>query len=324
MFLRHPVPGWYSIEELFATVRDHLPADIAVTVVVLPQPSRGLTPRLRNLWHAWRHRGEINHVTGDVHYISLALPRSRTILTIHDVGGMLSLRGLRQWLLKVVWYQIPVWWVRSVTAISDFTRDELVALLPRSTPKLRVIPNAISPDFLRGAPATDDPSAPVLCLGTTQNKNLERSIEAAAALDVPLRVVGRATRDQMALLGQCPTPPEIVADLPRPALIDVYRTASLLLFPSLYEGFGMPIVEAQAVGIPVITSDREPMRSVAGGGALLVNPESTEEIRAAIEAVRGDGHLRRRLIDAGTQAQARFRPTAVAAAYAELYRRLSR
>lgn len=324
MFLRRPVPGWHSMEELFATVREHLPPDIEVEVVTLSHPSRGLLPRLRNMWQAWRHRGEVNHVTGDVHYIALALPRARTVLTVHDVVGLVSLRGLRRWVLELLWYRLPVWWVAAVTTISDSTRTELLRLLPAAADKLVVIGNAINPDFLRGPPAPDDPTAPVLCLGTTQNKNLERSIGALAGAGGSLRVVGHLTELQESLLEQTSVEYTSVADLTRADLHAVYRSSSLLLFPSLNEGFGMPILEAQAVGIPVITSDREPMRSIAGDGAVLVDPTSVTDIRRAIDLVRGDPDLRRSLVAAGRANQRRFQPSATAADYGALYRRLQR
>lgn len=320
MFVRHPVPGWHSIEEMFDTVRRYLPSDIAVEVVTLPYPSRGFLPRLRNMWHAWRQRGDVNHVTGDIHYIALALPRSRTVLTVHDLVGLLTRSGPRRWLLEIFWYRLPVWWVDAVTTVSEFTRSELIALIPRAERKVVVIENAVSPAFLEVSRATDRPSGPVLCVGTTDNKNLERSIQALSGTEMKLRVVGRLTDRQTYCLERSAIDFEVFVDLPREDLVELYRSSSMLLFPSLYEGFGMPAIEAQAVGIPVITSDREPMRSIAGNGAILVNPESVGDIRHAVNRLQADRAIRHNVIDRGWTNQQRYQPSGCAQRYAAVYR----
>lgn len=323
MFVRHPVLGWHSIEEMFDTVRQYLPSDIAVEVVTLPYPSRGFLPRLRNMWHAWRQRGDVNHVTGDVHYIALALPRSRTVLSVHDLVGLSTSSGPRRWLLEKFWYRLPVWWVAAVTTVSEFTRSELIALIPRAERKVVVIENAVSPAFLKVSRAMDRPSGPVLCVGTTDNKNLDRSIQALSGMAMKLRVVGRLTDQQTHALQQSSIDFETFVDLSRQDLVELYRNSSMLLFPSLYEGFGMPVIEAQAVGIPVITSDREPLRSIAGNGALLVNPESVGDIRQAIGRLRADQEFRQSIIDCGLENQMKFQPSGCADRYAAVYRQIS-
>jgi glycosyltransferase involved in cell wall biosynthesis len=109
------------------------------------------------------------------------------------------------------------------------------------------------------------------------------------------------------------------------SMIRLYRDADIISFPSTYEGFGMPIIEGQAVGRPVLTSDLEPMRSVAGdGGALLVDPRSVDSIRAGFQSLIHSSALRDRLIDAGRANCRHFTIDAVAAQYMELYRRLER
>jgi glycosyltransferase involved in cell wall biosynthesis len=103
----------------------------------------------------------------------------------------------------------------------------------------------------------------------------------------------------------------------------LYRDADIISFPSTYEGFGMPILEGQAAGRPVLTSDLEPMRSVAGqGGALLVDPQSVDAIREGFLRLMNDGFLRARLIAAGRDNCSRYTLEAVAASYLALYRTL--
>jgi glycosyltransferase involved in cell wall biosynthesis len=97
----------------------------------------------------------------------------------------------------------------------------------------------------------------------------------------------------------------------------------MVVFASLYEGFGLPILEAQAMGRPVITSNFGAMREAAGDAALLVDPYSVEEIRAAILRIKNEPQLREELVRKGRENVERFRPEAVARQYAEIYRRLA-
>ena len=97
----------------------------------------------------------------------------------------------------------------------------------------------------------------------------------------------------------------------------------MVVFASLYEGFGLPILEAQAMGRPVITSNFGAMKEAAGEGALLVDPYSVEAIREAILRITREPALREDLIAKGRENAERFRAEAVAARYGELYRCLA-
>jgi glycosyltransferase involved in cell wall biosynthesis len=95
------------------------------------------------------------------------------------------------------------------------------------------------------------------------------------------------------------------------------------VFASLYEGFGLPILEAQAMGRPVITSNFGAMKEAAGEGALLVDPYSVDEIRAAILRIKNEPALREDLIAKGLRNAAKFSATAVANSYAQIYKQLA-
>lgn len=133
----------------------------------------------------------------------------------------------------------------------------------------------------------------------------------------------------LAVLG----PPGLVA--PEPGLMPLSRIddAELLLllsesgcmvFPSLSEGFGLPILEAMSCGLPVITSDRRPMRDVAGGAALLVDPEDETALAAALERIAGDAALRAQLSAAGSRRASDFAPAAVGRAVAAWWLAIAR
>ena len=103
------------------------------------------------------------------------------------------------------------------------------------------------------------------------------------------------------------------------AVEEAYRNADIVTLCSTEEGFGLPIIEGQAKGTVVITSDREPMRDVAGDGAMLVDPERVDSIRDGIRKVIADHGLRARLIGAGRLNVKRFAPQRVAGEYFDLY-----
>ena len=96
-------------------------------------------------------------------------------------------------------------------------------------------------------------------------------------------------------------------------LPSLYKGSLCLVFPSLYEGFGLPVVEAMACGIPVLTSNTTSLPEVAGDAAILVNPESVDEIKTGIEKLISDQALRANLIAKGLERAKRFSWDGVAA-----------
>ena len=98
-----------------------------------------------------------------------------------------------------------------------------------------------------------------------------------------------------------------------------YVNCDIVCFPSLYEGFGMPIIEAQKVGRVVITSNLQPMCDVAGKGAILVNPYDYLDIRKAIIQVTQNAELRNRLIELGIKNTEKYSPETIADLYKQIY-----
>ena len=105
-------------------------------------------------------------------------------------------------------------------------------------------------------------------------------------------------------------------------IVEKYRAADIVEFCSMYEGFGMPIIEANATGRPVVTGSIEPMASVAGGAACLVDPYDPISIRSGILRVFEDRPYREELVRLGFENARRFSAEAVAQSYVALYREL--
>jgi len=165
----------------------------------------------------------------------------------------------------------------------------------------------------------------VLQIGTgPYNKNVSR---VAAALDgIPCRwvIVGRLSAEQVADIESHNIEYENHLDLGDEALLATYQQADMLVFASTYEGFGLPILEANAVGRPVVTSTLYSMPEVAGDAACFVDPYDVACIRAGIQRIINDANYRDRLVQAGYRNIERFRPSVIAEQYSNLYRRIYR
>lgn len=318
--MRTTRPGRFSVERVFSDICEAFPRDIDARIVRLPFDSRALIPRLRNIAFTARLRADIIHVTGDVHYCALGIRRRRCVLTILDLESLQRLRGLRKLVLSVFWYRLPTWWANRVTVISEATKNDLVRHVPSCAGKVTVVPCPVGPDFLKVQQGLRTGRLPqVLQIGTAPNKNLERVVDALAALPVHLRILGTPTDKQRRLLEAAPLSYSVVSNLSDEELRLEYASSDLLAFVSTYEGFGLPIIEAQAVGLPVITSNVSSMPEVAGEGALLVDPFSIEAIRKAVDHVLGSPEVAEMLAMKGRENAQAFLPAAIAATYAGIY-----
>jgi alpha-1,3-rhamnosyl/mannosyltransferase len=144
------------------------------------------------------------------------------------------------------------------------------------------VPHGVDPVFTAAGPRADGDY--VLAVATLEpRKNLGRAVEAAREAGVELRVVGARGWGGVDVAGW-------VGEVPDVELAALYRGARCLLYPSLYEGFGLPVLEAMACGTAVVTSMGTAMEEVAGGAAVLVDPLDVSAIAAGIDeaARRGD------------------------------------
>lgn len=324
VIFRKPAGG-FSIEGSFNQMLDSFDgssAGLEARRFESTHPSRGLWPRLRAMREVRGQRADLYHITGDVHFLALALPRRRTILTVHDCHFLQNVRSrIGRWLLQKVWLDWPVAHSSIITAISTATRDQIVALTGCSPDKIVVIPTVISAAYVPAARVFHAGCPTVLHIGVGPQKNLERHVEALAGLSCRLRIVGEPTPAQLHHLERHGIDFEVTGPLDDAAMLRAYRDSDVVLFASLREGFGMPILEAQATGRVVVTSRLSPMAEVAGGAACLVDPTDVASIRAGVERVITDVAWREQLIADGFRNAGRFSAARVAGSYRDLYQR---
>lgn len=320
-FFRKPTASFYSIETLFGTIINSLQRSSAKKVY-LPYPTAtGPVAILKNCLFARARQAQVNHITGEVYYIALAMSRKKTVLTIHDIDSLKRSNRIKSLFIHLFWLYLPVRRAKFVTVVSEYSKERLLAATGIAAEKVVVIPNCVSfseEDFRPKAHLNK--AAPVLLqVGTKKNKNLPKVIEAIKGLPCKLLILGKLTEEHLQLLESDGVSFENYFGLDHAAVVDLYYRADILLFVSTFEGFGMPILEANALGRAVITSNITSMPEVAGEAAVLVDPYRASEIRAAVERLVVDDSYRNGLVAAGLKNVQRFRPEAVAAKYEALY-----
>ncbi|MGH7163164.1 MAG: glycosyltransferase family 4 protein, partial [Planctomycetota bacterium] len=193
---------------------------------------------------------------------------------------------------------------------SEATRRDAEELLRLPRDRVFVTPLGVGPEFFlrNGTPKSSRPY--LLAVGTLEpRKNYPRLIRAfrrvaARRPGLELRIAGKRGWLCDDVVEACGGPVRLVGHLGEEELREQLAGATAVLYPSLREGFGLPVLEALAAGAPVLTSDRSPLRELAGDAALLVDPESEEAIAAGIERLVEDESLRAAL---GARGPARAR-----------------
>ncbi len=213
-------------------------------------------------------------------------------------------------------------WSNHIVTISEFSKQEIQTHFHIAEEKITVIPlgvderwfQEISPEMLQKTLAHYNlPAHYFLFVGTLQpRKNVKRIINAYQALskniqnDVGLVIIGNAgweSEELIAFLKSHNAKNQIrwLKYVPSCDLLFLVKKATALVFPSLYEGFGLPVLEAFAANVPVITSNLSALPEVAGDAALLINPLDENEIAWAMEKVVEDENLIKMLKDKGLQ-----------------------
>lgn len=315
----------YSIEGVFDTIYEQLKQKNEVDRKHVNYYKANTSDIIRNLLFCFRNRGKgINHITGDIHYVALTLPSSRTILTVHDMVTVHNNKGLKRFFIWFLWFYLPCKWVRQITCISEATKEDLIKIAKCNPRKITVIPNPIKKDFHYLEKSFNNKKPIILHIGTRNNKNLERVIVALNEISCHLRIVGKLSKQQELLLIKNEIEYSNIQDLNDWQITQEYINCDIVSFPSVFEGFGMPIIEAQATGRIVLTSNIEPMSSIADNAAVLVNPYDIMSIRKGFEMIITDAEKRSKIIELGLVNVKKYTVENIATQYLNAYQSLIR
>ncbi|MCX7682692.1 MAG: glycosyltransferase family 4 protein [Anaerolineae bacterium] len=294
-------------------------------------PQLNVGPYRRLPFFLWQQALALRRLKADWYLSNFFLPPvlpCRGVVVVHD----LSFRAYPDYFPRpVAWYMrwltgLAVRQAHLVVTVSEFSRRELLRFYAVDERKVVSIHNGVGPEF---RPARDEATGAadraaiarygvtppyILAVGNIHpRKNLARLLEAYLTLrrrraDIPPLVWAGIERwgsdellERARTAGVTLTGFIAQADLP-----SLYRQATMLVYPSLYEGFGLPPLEAMACGTPVITSNTTSLPEVVGEAALRVDPADTVAIASAIERLLDDSALRERLRQAGLERAALF------------------
>ena len=305
LFRKKRALGNFSIEQSFQEVAKAWPQSPKPIWIEATQFSEGWLNRWNIIRQTRALETDILHITGDIHFAALAWPkwrrnRPQVVLTIHDIGFIHDHTGWKRWLMKKVWITWPLRCVDQLVTVSEATKEDVLKEATWFDPtKITVIPTVVPQHFKPRKAEPNNPKPIALHIGVAENKNLRRHAEALRGLDVHLRIIGELSDADQRMLRQLGIEYSTQSKLTDAEMQEAYATSDFLLFASTLEGFGMPILEAQMVGIPVITSNIEPMNEVAGDGALLCDPFDTHSIRARIQELKRNPDQREELIQKG-------------------------
>lgn len=273
----------FSIAKVFHPIEEEMRKYAEVDSVYLPEP--GAKP-----WQLWRNIKaaklavaandyDVVHITGGEYYLIPYLKgHHKLIVTVHDLGFFTNFRlTLRTLMLYWLWIK-PLRKADCVTCISEKTMEEVKKYVHFAPGQICTIHNPVGKEF-RYKPKEFNAACPVvLQIGTRPHKNLNNTILALKDFPCHLRIIGHLTKEQELLLETYHINYSSDSNLTDKEIIQEYEQCDIVNFPSLYEGFGMSVIEGQAVGRVVVTSNLSPMKEIAGNAAVLVDPTNPSSI----------------------------------------------
>lgn len=312
-----------SIRRVFEPIEKKMSETNNVENLFLPSPNAGLKDIMKNIIYVKKHvknkKYDIIHITGDVHYLAWILPKDKTVVTVHDlvfyVSQKKSLKTLAFWFIWI----LPLKFCSFVTFISQKSFLEAQDIIRLDKNRTCVIHNPYGEHFVFHKKEINTSFPEILHIGTKSNKNLERVAMSLQGLACKLHIIGKLSVEQEQILKENHIQFYSEYGVSDNHIVESYINCDIVSFPSLYEGFGMPIIEGQAIGRPVVTSNLSPMKEVANGSAVLVNPDDALSIHNGfIEAINNSS----KYIEMGRNNVSRFSLDSIVDNYLSVYSKL--
>lgn len=318
IFIRKKNSSFHQSVERFATqlkqnIKDK---NLKIKIIKCPVISVGIFNRIYLIIWAFFKQGDVNHICGDINFISLFLKKKKTINTFLDCRLLYNFKGIKKVIYKFFWFQIPLNKSYINTFISDFTKKEIRKYIPIHRFKFVVIPIPLVQKYCSNI---DHKKKKILIIGTETHKNIKNSLKALSNLPISLFIVGKLDKESIKLIKNNNIETKNYVNISNRELNNIYQTCNILLMPSYYEGFGMPILEAQISSMAVVTSNKEPMNKVAGKNSVLVKPDKVLSIRKAILKLIKNKRFFKKLSKLGKKNALKYDGKLVSNKYKELY-----
>jgi glycosyltransferase involved in cell wall biosynthesis len=317
LFLRKKIDGQNSIEEIAYSLVNRIHG---LELALLPEYDNTLLGILKNIKYARKNQGDINHIFYPGGNYLVYFLRGAAIITWHDVGTLLrSPQILKRILVKIFWIVLPSMAAKRITCVSGYTAAELAGFCPRQKRKIRVIHNPYNEKLVYVPKDFNEAYPAILHIGTVNRKNILRVIAALRNIECKLIIVGNMSGEILSYLQNNGTDYAAYTDISFNKIIELYRICDIVSFPSLYEGFGMPVIEANAVGRVILTSRAASIPEIAGDSVCFVDPNNIQSIRDGFLKIISDGEYRQSLIERGLINAKRFTVENIAYEYERIY-----
>lgn len=309
-------------------------------------PSTAIDRLVPNLWRSKRiNKDLINNQVSIFHGLSGEIPQGlpkskiKSLVTVHDLI-FLRYPELYKPIDRFIYYKKTKYAVNNadcIIAISQQTKKDIIHFFQIPEDKIQVIYQGCHPAFKKEYTASQKaavkskfslPDRFLLNVGTMEErKNALQIVKAIQDIDIPLIIVGRETAYAEKIKGfleqsQMKNRVYFLSSVNMEELAIIYSLATLFIYPSKFEGFGIPIIEALFSGVPVITSNSGVFPEAGGPGSLYINPEDTDDISSAINKVLHDEALRKEMIAKGKDFVEKFTDKVIAKDLMDCYLKL--
>lgn len=317
---RHSKMG-FSIGKVFKPIEEEMRKYVEVDVIYMPVANyslRGILKNVKAVQNAVKVKQyDIVHITGTEHYLIPFLRGQRIVVTVHDLGFWVNHPKTIYSVLKYMLWIKTLKGAWRVTFISDKTYKECSEFVTFVDGQPRVVYNPVGAEFHYSPKPLNMECPRILHIGTKSNKNLNNSILALKGMRCHLRIIGQITEAQRAMMDIYGIEYSQTSNLTDEQIKREYEDCDIVNFPSFYEGFGMPIIEGQATGRPVLTSNMSPMNDIAGDGAVFVNPADISSIHMGYDMIKQKPAY---YIEKGLENVKRYSLSNIVQQYLELYK----
>lgn len=309
-----------SIDTILSRINPLLNNKFNIIELRCPYSSNGIKNIILNCLWARKIKSNNVHLTGDINYLSFFIKSKYIITTILDLGETRNLNYFKNKLYKLFWIFLPIYKSNKIITISRHIKNELIERYPSFKNKFTTIYIPTDIKFIFSEKFLYKKTTRILHIATSyHNKNTFRVAQAINDLDVEYIIVGKVPINTIKYLTDNKINWKLLTNLSNIELYNEYCKSDLVVFPSIYEGFGMPIIEGQSIGRVVLTSNIEPMKEIAGDGAIFVNPFDVEDIRKGILYFLNNITERKNIVNLGLQNLVRFNINNIVNDYIKVY-----